>query len=402
MLGVLGPEDRHGRLTPRCTSRSPRRCRTTSAATSPASSRGAYLSGRCRHGNNGNGVTIAIVDAYDSPTLLRTPRSTSALNDPAHPLKSAQFTNLKPAYGGQRGRVRRQRLVRRAVAGRRVLARHGAGREHPVRRREGLLRQQPARRVTDRRHQRRIRGEQLLGRHPRRPARRRRDQDGVRQHVHARRLDRRQRAVLQRRRRRQLRRLRPRRAGLPADQPVRHRRGRHHAGSQQDERPPGRVRLVDRPSRCCAQSQHDQLRLGDHAGRPARLAGGGGGGTSYTYLQPSYQAGVVPTRSRCATRRSVRAGATTGSSPDISMDADAQTGMLIGATQTFPNGVRYGQFKEGGTSLASPLLAGVSPTPTRPPAHRSASSTRRCTRPTRPRRRRSRTSCRRPTRTRPR
>ena len=42
------------------------------------------------------------------------------------------------------------------------------------------------------------------------------------------------------------------------------------------------------------------------------------------------------------------------------MDADASTGMLIGLTQTFPNGsVRYSQFKEGGTSLASPLLAGV-------------------------------------------
>jgi subtilase family serine protease len=33
--------------------------------------------------------------------------------------------------------------------------------------------------------------------------------------------------------------------------------------------------------------------------------------------------------------------------------------MLIGLTQTFPNGVRYGQFKEGGTSLSSPLLARV-------------------------------------------
>jgi subtilase family serine protease len=41
------------------------------------------------------------------------------------------------------------------------------------------------------------------------------------------------------------------------------------------------------------------------------------------------------------------------------MDGDAQSGMLIGLTETFPNGVRYGQFKEGGTSLASPLLAGV-------------------------------------------
>ena len=45
--------------------------------------------------------------------------------------------------------------------------------------------------------------------------------------------------------------------------------------------------------------------------------------------------------------------------PDMSMDADAQSGMLIGLTETFPNGTYYDQFKEGGTSLASPLLAGV-------------------------------------------
>jgi subtilase family serine protease len=41
------------------------------------------------------------------------------------------------------------------------------------------------------------------------------------------------------------------------------------------------------------------------------------------------------------------------------MDADASTGFLIGLTQTFPDGTYYDQFKEGGTSLASPLLAGV-------------------------------------------
>jgi len=41
------------------------------------------------------------------------------------------------------------------------------------------------------------------------------------------------------------------------------------------------------------------------------------------------------------------------------MDADAQSGLLIGLTQVFPNGTYYDQFKEGGTSLASPLLAGV-------------------------------------------
>ena len=85
---------------------------------------------------------------------------------------------------------------------------------------------------------------------------------------------------------------------------------------------------------------------------------GGGGGTSYTYIQPFYQKGVVP--SALALRNQALFGPIPlRVEPDISMDADAQSGMLIGVTQTFPNGIHYGQFKEGGTSLASPLLAGV-------------------------------------------
>jgi subtilase family serine protease len=85
---------------------------------------------------------------------------------------------------------------------------------------------------------------------------------------------------------------------------------------------------------------------------------GAGGGTSYTYLQPSYQAGVVPA-ALALRNQSLFGPVPLRVEPDISMDADAQSGMLIGLTETFPTGVRYGQFKEGGTSLASPLLAGV-------------------------------------------
>jgi subtilase family serine protease len=92
---------------------------------------------------------------------------------------------------------------------------------------------------------------------------------------------------------------------------------------------------------------------------PLGFNAGGGVGTSYTYLQPSYQAGVVP--DALALRNEALFGPQPlRVVPDISLDADAQTGMLIGLTETFPNGsVHYGQFKEGGTSLASPLLAGV-------------------------------------------
>jgi subtilase family serine protease len=84
---------------------------------------------------------------------------------------------------------------------------------------------------------------------------------------------------------------------------------------------------------------------------------GGGGGSSYTYSEPGYQFNVVPPA--LADRNIALFGVPTRVEPDISMDADAQSGMLIGATQAFPGGVHYGQFKEGGTSLASPLFAGV-------------------------------------------
>jgi subtilase family serine protease len=85
---------------------------------------------------------------------------------------------------------------------------------------------------------------------------------------------------------------------------------------------------------------------------------GGGGGTSYYYTQPYYQAGIVP--SALALRNeAVNGPVPYRVEPDISMDADAQSGFLIGFTQAFPNGTYYAQFKEGGTSLASPLLAGV-------------------------------------------
>ncbi len=84
------------------------------------------------------------------------------------------------------------------------------------------------------------------------------------------------------------------------------------------------------------------------------LDGGSGGGTSYVYHQPSYQAGVVPSSlSKANGSEPMRV------EPDVSMDADPATGMLVGETQTFPNGVYYDQYRIGGTSLASPLLAGV-------------------------------------------
>jgi subtilase family serine protease len=41
------------------------------------------------------------------------------------------------------------------------------------------------------------------------------------------------------------------------------------------------------------------------------------------------------------------------------MVGDPNTGMLVGQTQTFPEGVSYDEYRIGGTSLSSPLFAGV-------------------------------------------
>jgi subtilase family serine protease len=82
---------------------------------------------------------------------------------------------------------------------------------------------------------------------------------------------------------------------------------------------------------------------------------GAGGGFSQIFPEPKYQKGVVkndPTGGRAV--------------PDIGLDADPTTGMLIGITQNFPlktafgaAGVHYGEYRVGGTSLSSPLLAGI-------------------------------------------
>lgn len=76
---------------------------------------------------------------------------------------------------------------------------------------------------------------------------------------------------------------------------------------------------------------------------------GAGGGYSTLFNRPSYQNGVVPANAPAG--RAV---------PDVAMDADPTTGMLIGETQKFPNGKNgYGEFRIGGTSLASPLFTGM-------------------------------------------
>jgi subtilase family serine protease len=88
---------------------------------------------------------------------------------------------------------------------------------------------------------------------------------------------------------------------------------------------------------------------------PGAFLYGSGGGRSMLFNQPDYQAGVVPA--------DLSGGANGGTAmrvvPDISMDGDVNTGMLVGQTQKFPDGVYYDQLRVGGTSMSTPLFAGV-------------------------------------------
>ncbi|MBV9022491.1 MAG: S8/S53 family peptidase [Streptomycetaceae bacterium] len=88
---------------------------------------------------------------------------------------------------------------------------------------------------------------------------------------------------------------------------------------------------------------------------PGTFTSGAGGGTSTLYAQPFYQSGVVPdtlAKANGATARRVI--------PDIAAVADPNTGFLVGQTQTDPDGQqRYSEYRVGGTSLAAPVIAAI-------------------------------------------
>jgi subtilase family serine protease len=73
---------------------------------------------------------------------------------------------------------------------------------------------------------------------------------------------------------------------------------------------------------------------------------GAGGGVSKIFAEPAYQ-------------NSAKLHLSGRGVPDVAALADPQTGFLIGQTQTFPNGTYYDEYRIGGTSLASPIFAGL-------------------------------------------
>lgn len=102
-------------------------------------------------------------------------------------------------------------------------------------------------------------------------------------------------------------------------------------------------------------SSYSQLHKDTWVPRPPGVySSGSGGGTSIDFSQPFYQVGVVPISiSEYYSSSPMRAV------PDVSMPADPNTGLRIGETQVFPDGTHYGTYRLGGTSLSSPLFAGV-------------------------------------------
>ena len=87
---------------------------------------------------------------------------------------------------------------------------------------------------------------------------------------------------------------------------------------------------------------------------PGTYSSGGGGGTSVLFAQPWYQAGKVP-----ASISEYFGSTPMRAVPDISAAGDSNTGFEVGETQAFPDGTYWAQYRIGGTSLSSPLMAGV-------------------------------------------
>jgi subtilase family serine protease len=96
--------------------------------------------------------------------------------------------------------------------------------------------------------------------------------------------------------------------------------------------------------------------LTNGAWAPAAYTTGSGGGTSRLFEQPFYQKGVVPDALSTKNQTGHKKGRVV---PDISAVGDPNTGFLVGQTQTFPEGAHYDQYRIGGTSLASPVFAGI-------------------------------------------
>ncbi len=99
---------------------------------------------------------------------------------------------------------------------------------------------------------------------------------------------------------------------------------------------------------------------------PGSSAGAAGGGDSSLFAEPSWQKPVVPAALTTQTYTSPDGSSTNNVTspgrvePDISLVADSTTGVLVGQTQTDVNGkAAYSEYRLGGTSVSCPLFSGL-------------------------------------------
>jgi len=94
---------------------------------------------------------------------------------------------------------------------------------------------------------------------------------------------------------------------------------------------------------------------------PEYWDGSSGGGTSTMYRQPWYQRPVVPDSLSHAVPGGGRTSTPMRVVPDVSALADPSTGMLVGQTTLQPNGKTYAfsLSRIGGTSVSCPIFAGI-------------------------------------------
>jgi subtilase family serine protease len=93
---------------------------------------------------------------------------------------------------------------------------------------------------------------------------------------------------------------------------------------------------------------------------PAAYDGSGGGGTSTLFSQPSYQKGVVPNSLSQTLPGGAHSATRMRVVPDVSAYGDPATGFMIGETVLQPDGKTqaFSLSRIGGTSLSCPTFAG--------------------------------------------
>ena len=94
---------------------------------------------------------------------------------------------------------------------------------------------------------------------------------------------------------------------------------------------------------------------------PSGYDGSSGGGVSTVYQQPFYQRAVVPKSLATSLPNGTTSSTPMRVVPDVSALADPSTGMLVGQTTLQPDGTTYAfsLSRIGGTSVACPTFAGI-------------------------------------------